>query len=148
MSTTSRQFWVGGETVATDTGQRLRGQMFVEHVAPEQATRPPVVLIHGGGAQGLDYLVTPDGRPGWAPLLAERGHDVYVVDRVGHGRSPYDPTVLGELGQAMGFEFLAGLFFPPADGPGSHPTSALHTQWPGGTTIDDPVVRQFLVVLC
>src|SRR5574337_1860920 len=118
--------------------------MYVEHLAPDAATQPPFILIHGGGGQGLDYLVTPDGRPGWATLLAERGHDVYVVDRVGHGLSPYDSAVLGEFGPGMGVDFLADLFFPPAAGPGSHPTSDLHTQWPGGRTADDPAVRQFL----
>lgn len=144
MSSADGYFWVGGQTVATEHGTVLKGQMFVQHLRPAARSGVPFILIHGGGGQGLDYLATPDGRPGWAPLLAERGHDVYVVDRVGHGRSPYDPAQLGGLSPAMGAEFLGGLFFPPADGPGSHPTAALHTQWPGGRTVSDEVVRQLL----
>lgn len=139
-------FWVGGRYVPGPTGQTITGQLFVEHLAPQTKAgdQPSIVLVHGGGGQGLDYLATPDGRPGWAPLLAARGHDVYVVDRVGHGRSPYDPTTLGEHLPTMGAEVLAALFFPPADGPGSHPTSGLHTQWPGGRGLADGAVRQFL----
>ena len=58
-------------------------------------TQPyPIVLIHGGGGQGTDWLGTPDGRPGWATFLVQEGYAVYVVDRPGHGRSPYHPDVL------------------------------------------------------
>jgi len=48
----------------------------------------PVVMIHGGGHTGACYLATPDGRPGWAPLFAAQGRDVFVPDWPGHGRSP------------------------------------------------------------
>lgn len=145
MSYTRDGRWVGGEVVATSAGTAMRGQMYVEHLRPEAPNvEPPVVLVHGGGGQGLDWLVTPDGRGGWAPLLADRGYDVYVVDRIGHGRSPYDPTQLGGLAPTMPVETIASLFFPPAEGDGSHPTSALHTQWPGGSTLESPVVRQFV----
>ena len=30
-----------------------------------------LVLVHGGGGLALDYLATPDGRPGWATLFAQ-----------------------------------------------------------------------------
>jgi pimeloyl-ACP methyl ester carboxylesterase len=47
-----------------------------------------VVMVHGGCHTGNCYLSTPDGREGWAGLFAEAGHDAYVVDWPGHGRSP------------------------------------------------------------
>ncbi len=50
----------------------------------------PVVMLHGGFHTGSGYLTTPDGRPGWAHHFAERGHEVYVPDWPGHGRSPSD----------------------------------------------------------
>jgi pimeloyl-ACP methyl ester carboxylesterase len=49
---------------------------------------PPVVMVHGGCHTGDCYLETPDGRAGWAARFAQAGHDVFVVDWPGHGRSP------------------------------------------------------------
>ena len=81
---TSRRgfFWTGIERVQSPFGTVVRGPMYVEWEEPVEVTQPyPIVLIHGGGGQGLDWLQTFDGRPGWAPLLVERGYKVYVVDR-------------------------------------------------------------------
>lgn len=145
--TTSRRgsFWVGIESVRTRLGTALRGPMFVQWEQPaDPLPGPPWVLVHGGGGQGTDYTTTPDGRLGWARLLVARGHTVYVVDRPGHGRSPHHPDVLGALGQQAGAEVLEPIFTPPPEGPGSHPTAHLHTQWPGGRSVGDPVFDQFL----
>ncbi len=64
-------FWVPGERVEPDGKTYQRGPMFVKWETPEQVTRPyPVVLVHGGGFQGTEWLDTPDGRPagrnGWS----------------------------------------------------------------------------------
>ena len=77
----SGHFWVGAapdpETVVA------RGPMFVYWQAPAEITKPyPIVLIHGGGGQGLDYLGTPDGRPGWATLLTEQRGPARATVRV------------------------------------------------------------------
>ncbi len=145
--TTSRRgaFWVGLEPVQGPLGTVMRGPMFVEWEAPsDPRPRPPWVLVHGGGGQATDYTVTPDGRPGWSRLLVERGHTVFVVDRPGHGRSPHHPDVLGPMGPQLGYEFLRRIFVPPAEGPDSNPTAHLHTQWPGGREVGDPVYDQCL----
>ena len=136
-------FWVGVEPDLA--GGMARGPMYVYWEAPAKVTQPyPIVLIHGGGGQGLDYLTTPDGRPGWAPLLVEQGWIVYVVDRPGHGRSPFIPEVMGAAGPALPVEVLRTIFVPPADGPGA-PFAHLHTQWPGDRADpNDPVLLQFL----
>jgi pimeloyl-ACP methyl ester carboxylesterase len=55
------------------------------------ATRPPMVLIHGGGHTGACYLATADGRPGWASVFARHGHQVIVPDWPGVGRSGHVP---------------------------------------------------------
>ena len=92
-------FWVGDETVSLPQGTVPRGQMFVQWEAPATVTKPyPIVLVHGGGGQGTDWLGTPDGRPGWATFLLQEGYAVYVVDRPGHGRAPFHPDVLGPMG--------------------------------------------------
>lgn len=62
--------------------------MFVQYFLPSRSRHDlPVVMIHGGGGQGTDWLETPDGRDGWVDYFVADGWDVYVVDRPGHGRS-------------------------------------------------------------
>jgi pimeloyl-ACP methyl ester carboxylesterase len=142
---TSRRgyFWVGIELTSAPYGTVPRGQMYVEWEAPVDGGRPyPVVLIHGGGGQGLDYLGTPDGRPGWASQLVREGYTVYVVDRPGHGRSPFHPDALGTMGPMLPLEAAHGLFAPPKEGEGSHPLAKRHTQWPGTAELDDPALLQ------
>ena len=46
-----------------------------------------VLMIHGGGATGACFRGDLDGNPGWADQLAERGHEVWVTDWPGCGRS-------------------------------------------------------------
>ncbi len=143
---TSRRghFWVGAEP---EPGSAVaRGPMFVYWEAPVEVTKPyPIVLVHGGGGQGLDYLGTPDGRAGWSTLLVEQGWVVYVVDRPGHGRSAYIPDALGPMGPPLPIEVLTGIFVPPTEGPGAMPFANLHTQWPGDRNDpNDPALLQFL----
>src|SRR5580765_442262 len=61
-------FFVGVERVDLARGSFVNGkQMYVEAFVPAQVRRPyPIVLVHGGGGQGLDWMGTPDGRRGWA----------------------------------------------------------------------------------
>lgn len=49
--------------------------------------RPHVVMVHGGSHTGSCYLLTADGRPGWAYRFADAGFPVTVPDWPGHGRS-------------------------------------------------------------
>lgn len=63
------------------------------------ATRPPILMIHGGAHTGACFLATSDGRPGWAQYFAARGHRVLVPDWPGTGRSGGVP--LGRLDGAL-----------------------------------------------
>jgi pimeloyl-ACP methyl ester carboxylesterase len=49
--------------------------------------RPPLLFIHGGGATGACWRATPDGRVGWADALSARGHECWLIDWPGTGRS-------------------------------------------------------------
>jgi pimeloyl-ACP methyl ester carboxylesterase len=141
MSAARGFFWVGVEPVASDGGTVPANQMFVEWLAPEEVRRPhPIVLVHGGGGQGTDWLGTPDGRPGWAPMLVQDGFAVYVVDRSGHGRSPYVAELLGPAGPPAPYEVLRDVFHGPPDSP----IAAGHTQWPGEWAPGDPATDQFM----
>src|SRR6478609_1306942 len=132
-------FFVGVERVDLARGSFVSGkQMYVEAFVPAQVRRPyPIVLVHGGGGQGLDWMGTPDGRRGWATILLEEGYKVYVVDRPGHGRSPYHPDLHGGWPGPQTLESISGLFTPqranaPAGGRGGFGNSAnakLHNQW-------------------
>jgi len=62
-------------------------KMYVEHF--NGGLRGAVVLIHGGFHNGVCWTQTPDGRKGWALILADQGYDVYVVDLPGVGRSGF-----------------------------------------------------------
>lgn len=131
-------FWIAGDDVRGPAGTHQRGPMWVEHLHPEgEAGGPAVVFVHGGGGQGTDWLITPDGRPGWAPRFAVAGCDTYVVDRVGHGRSPHHPDVLGAVGGQMPAEGSA-FVFAPAD------AADAHTQWPWSRESDGAELRQLI----
>lgn len=91
-------FFVGGRTVsqtATEIGLYNGGplvvdQMYVQYMIPENKTKPPIVLIHGGTLSGKSYETTPDGRMGWYEYFARRGYPSYVVDQIGRARSGFD----------------------------------------------------------
>src|SRR5579862_1485926 len=73
-------------------------QMYVEHWIPAQVKHPyAIVLIHGGYGQGSDWFSEPDGKRGWATRFLEQGYKVYVVDRPGQGRNPFNPAFNGNF---------------------------------------------------
>ena len=124
-------FWVGVERRQMPYGTIPSGQMYVQYQIPaRQKHRWPVVLVHGGGGQGTDYLGTPDGRPGWATWFLRQGYAVYVVDRPGHGRAPFHPDALGPLGNPATYELITNLFTTPEANPAAYPQAARHKQWP------------------
>lgn len=132
------QFWVPGEPVDAPHGTVHKGPMFVEwEVLDPETAKPPLVLVHGGGGQGTDWLSTIDGSPGWARSFVEAGYPVYVVDRVGHGRSPYHPDVIGEMGGVLPYEAAVGLFAPPD-------RAEQQIQWAWGREPGDPGLEQLV----
>jgi len=81
--------FVGYTTENGDNGSlNVTNAMFVQYMLPaEKRHEYPIVMIHGGGGQGTDWLETPDGRDGWSDYFVADGWDLYVIDRLGHGRS-------------------------------------------------------------
>ena len=74
----------------------MGGAMYVEVMVPRQIRSPyPIVLLHGAGQTGVDWLQTPDGRPGWAYNFLDMGYVVYMTDFPARGRSQYVPGVDG-----------------------------------------------------
>src|SRR6267378_6963991 len=141
-------FWIGVEQAHLARGTTVNGkQMYVEYWIPSLVRHPlPIVLVHGGGGQGLDWMGTPDGRPGWVTHLLQEGFKVYVVDRPGHGRSPFHPDLHGPFPpQTNTLESMSGQFTPPnASRPASGPYRPLHNQWPGTGEIGSPDLDQLV----
>src|SRR6266581_2136896 len=141
-------FWVGVEQARLARGTVVNGkQMYVEYWIPAQVRHPyPIVLVHGGGGQGLDWMGTPDGRPGWVTYLLQAGFRVYVVDRPGHGRSPWHPDLDGPFPpQTLTLEAMSGQFTPPnAARPAVGPYRRLHNQWPGTGEVGSPDLDQMV----
>ena len=141
-------FWIGVEQAHLARGTTTSGkQMYVEYWIPSLVRYPlPIVLVHGGGGQGLDWMGTPDGRPGWVTYLLQEGFKVYVVDRPGHGRSPFHPDLHGPFpAQTNTLEGMSGQFTPPnASRPAVGPYRPLHNQWPGTGEVGSPELDQLV----
>lgn len=141
-------FWVGVQRARQPYGQIAAGPMYVQYQIPAELRHPlPLVMVHGGGGQATDYLHTPDGRPGWASWFLRQGYAVYVVDRPGHGRSPFHPDALGPLTPPATYELILGLFCAPERHPEAYPQARLHNQWPGNPAIGEPILDQFMAGL-
>jgi pimeloyl-ACP methyl ester carboxylesterase len=142
-------FWVGVERAELAKGTVANGkQMYVEYWIPREVKHPyPIVLVHGGGGQGLDWMGTPDGRRGWATILVEQGYKVYVVDRPGHGKSPLHPETHGGFpAQNITLESMEGRFTTPQP----HTTGTndyqkkYHNQWPGTGAANSVEIAQMV----
>jgi len=141
--------WVNVKRAETARSTFIGGQqMYVEYMIPSQVKHPfPIVLVHGGGGQGTDWMGTPDGRPGWFQYLVAEGFKVYVVDRPGHGRSPLHPDLHGGFPPtAAVLENIAGRFTPPSANPAATPNEYQKhaTQWPGPGNVGSPDLDQLV----
>ncbi|MEU1964431.1 hypothetical protein ABZ541_05180 [Micromonospora sediminicola] len=92
--TASGYFFVGGQQVTDDTGDRTSttwtGQTMVHQLVPAGADEPPVIMMPGLGLSSSVFLTTPDGREGWAQQAARAGHPVYVLDEPSLAISGFD----------------------------------------------------------
>jgi pimeloyl-ACP methyl ester carboxylesterase len=69
------------------SGNEPRSGLYYEVLGQSDPTRPPILMIHGGGATGGCFRSNLAGGPGWADRLADAGHEVWVTDWPGCGRS-------------------------------------------------------------
>ena len=121
---------------------RYFGQMYVEYQIPAGATQPyPIILVHGGSRTGADYLMTPDGRPGWRDFFLRLGYPVYVVDQVARGRSPYIDNIYGES-RYQTYDFVMQRF-AASEHYNLWPQAELHTRWPGNAEPGDPAFDNY-----
>ncbi len=136
-------FYAGGEYVEVGDDVTMRGAMYVEVMVPKEIQHPyPIVFLHGAGQTGVDFLQTPDGRPGWAYDFLEMGYVVYVQDFPARGRSAYVPGVDGNINirNGPGLEQIFSASAATAD----FPQASKHTQFPGTGRMGDPVGDYFM----
>jgi pimeloyl-ACP methyl ester carboxylesterase len=143
-------FYAGGKYVGAlgaDKESTMGGAMYVEVMVPRTIRSPyPIVLLHGAGQTGVDWLQTPDGRPGWAYNFLDMGYVVYLQDFPARGRSQYVPGVDGtperlnlNIRTAQNLEET----FTASAARGEFPQGKKHTQWPGTGRIGDKVFDDF-----
>ncbi len=143
-------FYAGGKYVGelgADKESTMGGAMYVEVMVPKQIRSPyPVVFFHGAGQTGVDWLQTPDGRPGWAYNFLDMGYVVYLTDFPTRGRSQYVPGVDGtperpnlNIRTAPNLEEI----FTAAAAKGNFPQAKKHSAWPGTGRMGDKVFDDF-----
>ncbi|WP_375464892.1 alpha/beta hydrolase [uncultured Methylobacterium sp.] len=126
--------FVGGGYEAVQGKAGAVGQMFVQYHAPVQVTQPyPVVMVHGTAQTGVNFLGTPDGRPGWVDRFVGRGFAVYVVDQVGRGRSGDNPEAYGPYARLAPADLET--LYTGQENHDLFPQAKLHTRWPGGAGV-------------
>ena len=144
-------FFAGGSYWGDQGRQVMRGAVFTEVWVPKQVRQPyPVILFHANGQTGVQYLQTPDGRPGWAYRLLEEGYVVYTVDYPARGRSAYVPLpgpdgktpIDGNINIRTALELER--IWTNGRERGDFPLAKNHTQWPGTGKIGDPVFDTFM----
>ena len=136
-------FYVGGEYVGEGDQVTMGGAMYVEVMVPPEIRHPyPIVFLHGAGQTGVDFLQTPDGRPGWAYDFLEMGYVVYVQDFPARGRSQYVPGIDGDLNIRNGPQLEQ--IFSASAATADFPQASKHTQWPGTGRMGDPIGDYFM----
>ncbi len=136
-------FFVGGKYVNNKAGQQIRvNQMYVQYQIPADRKHPyPVVMWHGGGQTGTNFMGTPDGREGWGDYFLKQGYAVYIVDQPGRARSGFFTEVYGRT-RTPATRYMSDRFTAPKRA-NLYPQSQLHTQWPGAGVAGDPTFDQF-----
>jgi pimeloyl-ACP methyl ester carboxylesterase len=135
-------FFVGGNYTQTKDGQIMTGQMFVQYQIPRERRHAlPIVMWHGGGQTGTNFLGTPDGRSGWADYFVEHGYAVYVVDQPARARSGFFTEVYGTTTRPT-TQNVSDRFTAP-EARRLYPQASLHTQWPGDGVPGNPAFDQF-----
>jgi pimeloyl-ACP methyl ester carboxylesterase len=139
-------FYVGGHYVGEPGKEIMDGAMYVEVLVPRKIRHAqPVVMVHGAGQTGVDWLQTPDGRSGWAYSFLRRGYVVYLSDEPARGRSAYVPELDGALTERTAAQLSQ--LWTAVDTTSPWPQGARYSQWPGSGAdkgrMHDPVFDDF-----
>src|SRR5262245_18446340 len=121
--------YVGGTYIGEDGKNIMRGQAYVEVVAPKDGRQPyPLVLINGNAQTPTNWMGTPDGHKGWADFFVEQGYVVYMLEQPMRGRSAWPPS--DGAPRMFRVDEEERLFTDNARS-GNWPQAKKQTQWPG-----------------
>jgi pimeloyl-ACP methyl ester carboxylesterase len=126
----------------------MDGAEYVEVMVPKKIRHPyPIVMFHGAGQTGTDWLQTPDGRPGWAYYFLKQGFTIYMVDYPARGRSSYNPNPDGDGALTIRTAPQLEQIWTDIAAQGNWPQAKKLTQWPGDGPnkgkMGDPVFDDF-----
>jgi len=140
----SEVFYVGGKYIKQNKGKTLMSeQMYVEKWTPKEIKHKyPLVLIHGAAQTAVNWITTPDGRPGWANYFVKNGYVVYMVDQPARGRSAWHPKINKEF-RMFNAEILEKKFTAAEQFKNQWPQAYKHNQWPGTGRQGDETFDQF-----
>lgn len=139
-------FYVGGGYSDDGSGGHIfKDQMYVEKLSPVSSRRSkptPIVLIHGQGQTGTNFLNKPDGGKSWTSQFLDAGYTVYIVDQTFRGRSAWAPRIGASAPSTYSAEVIQQRFTAPEQ---YHlwPQAELHKQWPGTGVMGDPIFDTF-----
>src|SRR4026208_221583 len=143
-------FYAGGTEcggLGADKESTMGGAMCVEVMVPKQIRSPyPIVFLHGAGQTGVDWLQTPDGRPGGAYNFLDMGYVGYPQDFSERGRSQYVPGVDGTADRLnLNIRTAPNLeeTFTASATRGGFPTAQTHTQRPGTGRMGEKIFDDF-----
>ncbi|HLK05213.1 MAG TPA: alpha/beta hydrolase [Candidatus Acidoferrum sp.] len=135
--------YAGGRYSTVNGQQEMSGQLYAEYQIPAKLLHPyPIVMVHGAGSSGVNFIGTPDGREGWAQFFLREGYAVYVVDQPGRGRAAYVANVYGSQSPVEPPESFQQRLTRSEDY-NLWPQAHLHTQWPGTGKAGDPSFDEF-----
>jgi pimeloyl-ACP methyl ester carboxylesterase len=135
--------YTGGKYSTVNGRQLMSGQLYAEYQIPTKLLHPyPIVMVHGAGSSGANFMGTPDGREGWAQFFLREGYAVYVIDQPGRGRAAYVAEVYGALSPIDTPESLQKRLTRTEDY-NLWPQAHLHTQWPGTGKPGDIIFDEF-----
>ncbi|KAF2158250.1 alpha/beta-hydrolase [Myriangium duriaei CBS 260.36] len=139
-------FHVGGYYSEDSEGRHIfMDQMYVEKLLPVDARSnqaSPIVIIHGQGQTGANFLNKPDGGKSWTSQFLEAGYTVYLVDQTSRGRSAWAPGFGATTPSMYSAELIQQRFTAP-ERYLLWPQAKLHTQWPGTGVMGDAVFDAF-----
>ncbi|KAK5997734.1 putative secreted lipase [Cladobotryum mycophilum] len=143
-------FYAGGQYVEDGSGDfTFQDQLYVERLVPSHGIShdTPIVLIHGQGQTGTNFLNKPDGGEGWASQFIRQGYEVYILDQTYRGRSPWVPSDnAAGYGASIAPPFTVSRvqqFFTATRDYLLWPQAVNHTQWPGTGKKGDPIFDAF-----
>lgn len=139
-------FYIGGGYSDDGNGGHIfKDQMYVEKLSPPSTRHNkyhPIVLIHGQGQTGTNFLNKPDGGKSWTSQFIEAGYTVYIVDQTFRGRSAWAPRDGALAPSTYSAERIQERFTAPRNYD-LWPQAKLHTQWPGTGVMGDSIFDTF-----